>query len=78
MKPHLTIGKLLSFPKISLNEGEISDTVYQVPGHDCKFTYVSQTKQDLKLQLDEQKGLSNSKDQRNLLSVNTSLLAITY
>ena len=55
MKPYLTNGRFLLSTKDPLNERKISGMVHQVPCHVCKFTYINQTKRDLKSRLDEQK-----------------------
>ena len=49
MKPHKTVDKFLLSPKDALNKREISGIIYQLLCHDCKFTYVGQTKRDVKL-----------------------------
>ena len=55
MRPFITIGKSLSFPKNPLDVNEITGIIYQVPCHDCPFVYMGQTLRDLKSRLSEHK-----------------------
>ena len=55
MRPFVTIGKSLPFPKDPLDINEITDIIYQVPCHDCPFVYIGQTKRDLKSRLSDLK-----------------------
>ena len=55
MRPFVTIGKSLPFPKHPLDVNEITSIVYQVPCHNCSFVYIGQTKRDLKSRLSEHK-----------------------
>ena len=55
MKPFVTIGKSLPYPKDPLDVNEITGIIYQVSCHDCSFVYIGQTKQDLKSRLSEHK-----------------------
>ena len=43
IKPHLTVDKFFASPKDPLNERDISGIVYQIPYHECKFTYIGLT-----------------------------------
>ena len=55
MRPFVTIGKSLPFPKDPLDVNEITGIIYQVPCHDCPFVYIGQTKRDLQSRLSEHK-----------------------
>ena len=55
MRPFVTIAKPLAFLKDPLDINEITDIIHQVPGHDCPFVYIGQSKRDLKSRLSEQK-----------------------
>ena len=55
MRPFVTIGKSLPFPKYPLDVNEITGIIYQVPCHDCPFVYIGQTNRDLQSRLSEHK-----------------------
>ena len=51
----VTIGKSPPSSKDLLDVNKITDTIHQVPCHDCFFVYFGQTKQDLKSRPSEHK-----------------------
>ena len=68
LKPLLTIGRFLPSLKDPILTSEKSCLIYKIPRNDCEFSYIGQTKRDLKTRsLEHQRAIRNQQPEKSAL-----------
>ena len=68
LKPLLTIGRYLPSLKDPILTSEKSCLIYKIPCNDCEFSYIGQTKRDLKTRiLEHQRAIRNQQPEKSAL-----------
>ena len=68
LKPLLTIGRYLPSLKDPILTSENSCLIYKIPCNDCEFSYIGQTKRDLKTRiLEHQRAIRNQQPEKSAL-----------
>ena len=68
LKPLLTIGRYLLSLKHPIFTSEKSCLIYKIPCNDCEFSYIGQTKRDLKTRiLEHQRAIRNQQPEMSAL-----------
>ena len=68
LKPLLTIGRYLPSLKDPILTSEESCLIYKIPCNDCEFSYIGQTKRDLKTRiLEHQRAIRNQQPEKSAL-----------